>query len=117
MNANPNQNSIEIFTTADNQTEIAVQVDADTVWLSLNQMAQLFDRDKSVISRHLRNIYQEDELDKAATVAKTATVQMEAGREIKRDIDYYNLDAILSVGYRVIPAWAWRESGGARSAP
>ena len=101
MKDDTSQSSIEIFTTADNQTEIAVQVDADTVWLSLNQMAQLFDRDKSVISRHLRNIYKEDELDKAATVAKNATVQMEAGREIKRDIDYYNLDAILSVGYRV----------------
>jgi prophage maintenance system killer protein len=101
MKDDTSQSSIEIFTTADNQTEIAVQVDADTVWLSLNQMAQLFDRDKSVISRHLRNIYKEDELDKAATVAKNATVQMEAGREIKRDIEYYNLNAILSVGYRV----------------
>ena len=80
---------------------IEVRVEEETVWLSLNQIAQLFDRDKSVISRHLRNIYKEEELAIVATVAKNATVQMEAGREVKREIEYYNLDAILSVGYRV----------------
>ena len=80
---------------------IEVRVEEETVWLSLNQIAQLFDRDKSVISRHLRHIYKEEELAIVATVAKNATVQMEAGREVKREIEYYNLDAILSVGYRV----------------
>jgi hypothetical protein len=69
----------------------------ETVWLSFNQIAQLFNRDKSVISRHLRNIYKEGELTIEATVAKNATVQIEAGREVKREIEYYNLDAILSV--------------------
>ncbi len=80
---------------------IEVRIDEETVWLSLNQITQLFGRDKSVISRHLRNIYKEGELTIEATVAKNATVQMEAGREVKREIEYYNLDAIISVGYRV----------------
>ena len=82
-------------------THIEVRLDEETVWLSLNQIAQLFCRDKSVISRHLKNVYQEGELIQEATVAKNATVQIEAGREVKREIEYYNLDAILSVGYRV----------------
>jgi hypothetical protein len=80
---------------------IEVKIDDDTVWLSLNQMAQLFNRDKSVISRHLRNVYKDGELTVEATVAKNATVQIEAGREVRRAIEYYNLDAIISVGYRV----------------
>lgn len=80
---------------------IEVKLENETVWLSLNQMAALFDRDKSVISRHLSNIFREGELDKVLTVAKNATVQNEGGRDISRDIEYYNLDAILSVGYRV----------------
>ncbi len=76
-------------------------MEAETVWLNLNQMAMLFDRDKSVISRHIRNIYTEGELKKEATVAKNATVQMESGRQVMRQIEYYNLDVIISVGYRV----------------
>jgi len=80
---------------------IEVILDNDTVWLTLNQISQLFNRDKSVISRHLTNIYNDGELIREATVAKNATVQIEAGRQVKREIDYYNLDAILSVGYRV----------------
>lgn len=94
-------NEIVIYTTPDNQTELEVKFEGESFWLSLNQMAQLFERDKPVISRHLRNIYREGELDPKATVAKNATVQMESGRQVKRTIEYYNLDAILSVGYRV----------------
>lgn len=92
---------IVIYQSENNQIEVSVQFEKETVWLSLNQIALLFDRDKSVISRHLRNIYNEGELDMEATVAKNATVQIEAGRSVKRDIEFYNLDAILSVGYRV----------------
>ena len=92
---------IILYKSADNQTEIEVQFEKETVWLSLNQLAQLFGRDKSVISRHLKNIYNSQELDFEATVAKNATVQNEAKREVKRTIEYYNLDAIISVGYRV----------------
>lgn len=80
---------------------IEVRLEEDTVWLTLNQIAALFDRDKSVISRHLSNVFRDGELDRNSTVAKNATVQNEGGREISRDVEYYNLDAILSVGYRV----------------
>ena len=73
----------------------------ETVWLTLSQLAILFDRDKSVISRHLRNIYAEGELTREATVAKNATVQDESGRMVMRQIEYYNLDVIISIGYRV----------------
>lgn len=89
------------YQTPDKQTELEVRFDGETFWLSLNQIAQLFERDKSVISRHLRNIFQEGELEREATVAKNATVQTESGRKVKREIEFYNLDAILSVGYRV----------------
>lgn len=95
------KNEIILYQSDELPEHIEVMLDQDTVWLSLNQMAQLFNRDKSVVSRHLRNIYKEGELRKEATVAKNATVQIEAGRKVKREIDYYNLDAILSVGYRV----------------
>ncbi len=80
---------------------VEVRLTGETVWLNLNQMAELFDRDKSVISRHLSKIFREGELEKDATVAFYATVQNEGGRSISRQIPHYNLDAILSVGYRV----------------
>ena len=82
-------------------TKIEVTFDEDTVWLSLDQMAELFQRDKSTISRHIKNIFTEGELRPEATVAKFATVQTEGNRQVTRDIDYYNLDVIISVGYRV----------------
>lgn len=80
---------------------IDVKLENDTVWLNLNQLSDLFERDKSVISRHLKNIYKTKELKESSTIAKFATVQTEGGREIKRDVTHYNLDAIISVGYRV----------------
>ena len=95
------ENQIEIFTSPDGSTQIEVQFEGDSFWLSLNQISSLFEKDKSVISRHLKNIYKEGELDRNSTVAKNATVQMEADREVQREIEFYNLDAILSVGYRV----------------
>ena len=73
----------------------------NTLWATLDQIAAVFGRDKSVISRHLTNIYKDDELDERATVAKNATVQIEGNRKVERIIEYYNLDAIISVGYRV----------------
>ena len=81
---------------------LEVHVENESVWLSLNQIAVLFDRDKSVISRHINNIYKEKELERDATVANFATVQIEKGRSVVRQIEYYNLDVIISVGYRVI---------------
>lgn len=75
-----------LYTSADGTVRLDIQLEQETVWLSLNQLAELFGRDKSVISRHLRNIYQEGELDRQANVAKNATVQSEAGRSVVRDI-------------------------------
>lgn len=92
---------ILLYQTEDGQTRIQVRLENETVWLSLNQMAELFQRDKSVISRHISNIFKEGELARAATVAKYATVQQEGGREVSRDVEYFNLDVIISVGYRV----------------
>ena len=72
-----------------------------TAWLSLNEMSALFERDKSVISRHIKNIFAEGELNESRTVAKNATVQSEGGKAVKRTIDIYNLDVVIAVGYRV----------------
>lgn len=94
-------NPIEIYQTQDGQTQVEVRFEQETVWLSLQQMADIFGRDKSVISRHLKNIYQDGELEQSTTVAKNATVQKEGKRSVTREIEYYNLDAIISVGYRV----------------
>ena len=85
----------------DEIVNLEVRVENESVWLTLNQIAMLFDRDKSVISRHIKNIFKEKELSEISTVAKNATVQIENGRSIVRQMDYYNLDVIISVGYRV----------------
>lgn len=90
-----------MYTTQDGLTKIEATFDEDTVWLSLEQMSELFQRDKSTISRHIKNIYTEGELRPDSTVAKFATVQTEGIRQVERKIEYYNLDVIISVGYRV----------------
>lgn len=87
---------------------VEVRLAAETIWMSLQQISDLFERDKSVISRHFRNIYQEGELRSDATVAKNATVQIEGARQVLRTIEFYNLDAIISVGYRVNSGQATR---------
>ena len=91
------KNEIIIF--ENQEIKLEVNMKDETVWLTLDQMAKLFDRDKSVISRHIKNAMSE-ELD-TSTVAKFATVQTEGNREVEREIEYYNLDMIISVGYRV----------------
>lgn len=83
-----------VYQAPDGQVRVDVRLERDTVWLPLNQLAELFDRDKSVISRHLRNVFESGELERAATVAKNATVQTEAGRGVAREIEFFNLDAI-----------------------
>lgn len=95
------QNKIEIFRSSDNKVEISVKLDKDTVWLNRQQMALLFDRDVKTIGKHINNIFSEGELDMSSTVAKFATVQKEGEREVERFIEHYNLDVIISVGYRV----------------
>ena len=92
---------IIIYQTEDGLTKTNVNMQDETVWLSLDQMAELFQRDKSTISRHIKNVYSEGELIREATVANFATVQMEGDRQVERSIEYYNLDVIISVGYRV----------------
>lgn len=98
---NENHGTVVIYQEADKPVEVRLDTGLDTVWLSLQQLAELFARDKSVISRHIHNIYKEGELDRQATVAKNATVQIEGERQVRRRVEFYNLDAILSVGYRV----------------
>jgi len=95
------ENKIAIFKNESGEIEVDVKLERETLWLSLNQLTKLFDRDKSVISRHLNNIFKEQELNKETTVANFATVQTEGRRTLSRQIEYYNLDAIISVGYRV----------------
>jgi hypothetical protein len=95
------QSEILIYQTEDGRTRINVRLQDETVWLSLNQMAELFQRDKSVISRHISNVFKEGELGPDSTVAKFATVQTEGTRQVARQVDHYNLDVIISVGYRV----------------
>ncbi len=96
-----NYGEIVLYQADDGHSVIDVHLKDETVWLTLNQMAELFGRDKSVISRHLRNIFKTGELERDATVAKNATVQNEGRRRVTRYIEWFNLDAIISVGYRV----------------
>lgn len=100
MEANNNDNML-IYQSEDGKIKIDVRFEGETAWLSLEQMSMLFGRDKSTISRHIKNVFEEGELNLNSTVAKFATVQMEGGRTVERSIDYYNLDVIISVGYRV----------------
>ncbi len=92
------QSNIIMYTTEDGVTKIEVTFDHDTVWLSLDQMAELFQRDKSVIGKHIRNIFKEGELEKEAVWAKFAYTASD-GKTYQ--VDFYNLDVIISVGYRV----------------
>lgn len=100
MEVNNNDNML-IYQSEDGKIKIDVKFEKETVWLSLDQMAALFGRDKSTISRHIKNVFEEGELPIEATVANFATVQIEGNREVARNIDFYNLDVIISVGYRV----------------
>ncbi len=92
---------ILLYQTPDGESRIEVRLQGETVWLSLEQMAELFQRNKSTISRHIKNVFEDGELKAEATVAFFATVQAEGNRRVERDIAYYNLDMIISVGYRV----------------
>lgn len=92
---------IAIFKGKEGEVELKVNVQNDSVWLSLDQMSTLFGRDKSTLSRHIKNIYKTAELSQKETVAKNATVQKEGKKTVTRQIEYYNLDMIISVGYRV----------------
>jgi hypothetical protein len=94
----PEKNEIIIYTTPDGKETFEVNLKKDTVWLNLNQIGELFKRDKSVISRHTKNIFDNEELNRKSVVAKFATTATD-GKVYQ--VDYYNLDLIISVGYRV----------------
>ncbi|VAX18887.1 Putative DNA-binding protein in cluster with Type I restriction-modification system [hydrothermal vent metagenome] len=94
-------NEIKIYQTPDGKASIEVKLEKETVWLSQKQMAELFEKDSDTIGLHLQNIYKSGELDKISTTEKYSVVQQEGKRKVKRQIKFYNLDAIISVGYRV----------------
>ena len=96
-----NKGQIFLYQTADGESKIEVTLANDTVWLTIDQMTELFQRNKSTISRHIKNVFESGELQEVRTVAFFATVQNEGGRSIKRELAFYNLDMIISVGYRV----------------
>src|SRR3990167_9057645 len=90
-----------VYQSKSGSLELKADIQQDTIWASLMQITELFDTDKSGISRHINNIYKSGELPRRGTVAKFATVQKEGRREVIRDIEHYSLDIILSVGYRI----------------
>lgn len=95
------ENKIIIYQTQDGQTKIDVRLENETVWLTQNQMAELFQTTKQNVSLHIKNIFEEGELSENSTVKDYLTVQQEGNRKVSRNISYYNLDVIISVGYRV----------------
>ena len=98
-----NKGELIIYQTEDGLTKIDVRMENETVWLSLDQMAELFQRDKSTISRHIKNVFQEGELVEDATVANFATVQSEGDRQVTRNITYFNPDVIMRMQIEKYP--------------
>ncbi|MEE4198054.1 MAG: RhuM family protein [Bacteroidales bacterium] len=96
-----NSSEIKIYQVEGGQTEIEVKLHDETVWLSQKQMAELFDKDTDTIGLHLKNIYKSTELLEDTTTEESSVVQIEGNRRVRRKIKVYNLDAIISVGYRV----------------
>ena len=100
-NSNNELNHFILYTAPSGEVKIEIYIQNETVWLTQQKIAELFGVAKSTISEHLSNIFETGELEKEATVRKFRTVQPEGDREVARNLDYYNLDAIISVGYRV----------------
>ncbi|MDR2374125.1 MAG: virulence RhuM family protein, partial [Bifidobacteriaceae bacterium] len=92
---------IVLYQTDDGQTRIDVRLAGETVWLSQGQMVELFQSSKANVSEHVKHVFEEGELEEEATVRKFRTVRQEGDREVIREVSYYNLDVIISVGYRV----------------
>jgi len=95
------KSEIKIYKSENGNTSIQVKLEKETVWLSQKQMAELFEKDSDTIGLHLKNIYKSEELNEISTTEKYSVVRQEGNRKVKRQIKYYNLDAIISVGYRV----------------
>ncbi|SDN68808.1 Fic/DOC family protein [Halomonas shengliensis] len=100
MNTN-SQTPIVIYQEADQQVEVRLDVEQDTVWLTQRQMSELFGKDVRTVNEHLLNVYSEDELERDSTIRKFRIVRQEGARKVTRSIEHYNLDVIISVGYRV----------------
>jgi len=96
-----NEDQIVIYQTKDGNTQLDIQLKEEIVWLTQKQMAFLFDKNNMTINEHVKNIYQEGELEEKPTIRKSLIVQTEGKRKVKRKINFYNLDVIISVGYRV----------------
>lgn len=101
-------NQVEVFQNEDGSLQLAVQVQQESIWLSQSQLAELFKTSTDNISLHLKNIYQSGELDENATTEDYSVVRQEGKRQVKRKLKHYNLDAIISVGYRVSSTQATR---------
>jgi len=104
-----NKNQVIIYQAPSGAVEVKFDKNKETILLTQQQVGQLFDVQKAAISKHLNNIFAAGELDKKATVSKMETVQIEGNRRMKREIEYYNLDLVLSIGYRVnsVSATKW----------
>lgn len=101
MESNASDSDLILYQTEDGLTKVEVHLLDETVWLNQAQMSEQFDKDKRTISEHIKNIFKEGELSPNSTIRKFRTVQIEGLREVERQIDFYNLDVIISVGYRV----------------
>jgi hypothetical protein len=97
----PNQSEFLLYVSQSGDVKVDVLLQDETVWLTQDGMQKLFEKAKATISEHISNVFEEGELERESTVRKFRTVQMEGGREVARELDYYNLDVIISVGYRV----------------
>jgi hypothetical protein len=95
------ENQVEIFKSTEGITQIEVRIEGDSVWLNQNQLIDLFESSKANISEHIKRIFQSNELSPDSTVRKFRTVQLEGKRQVSREIEFFNLDVIISVGYRV----------------
>jgi len=100
-NKEEKNNKIILYNTEDGQTKIEVTLEEETVWLSQSQMAELFQKTVPTINEHIKNVFAEGELVESSTIRKFRIVQKEGGRDVSRDVEHYNLDLIISVGYRV----------------
>src|SRR5690554_4321496 len=97
----PDQQKVQLFVSQDGKAQLEVALEQETVWLSQVQMAELFGKDVRTVNEHVGNVFQEGELEKEPTIRKFRIVRQEGKRQVQRDIDHYNLDMIISVGYRV----------------
>lgn len=101
LNSEVTGGSLTLYHRPDGKADVHLMMSGDSLWMTQLGIGKLFDVQKSAVSKHLSNIYNEGELERSATVSKMETVQVEGGRQVSRKIDFYNLDAIIAVGYRV----------------